>query len=184
MSEDIKSETPQMRARRLMDEIDLSGRGSLSKSEAKVMLNSIAQMSPQRDGIAPVGSMAEDQPTCRSPIQCEKIRRGDVFIAHTIGGKTRPWVVLHVRDGAVVAVAMTGSKESAPNLFPSACRFWPDNWIGGAVATFYKDIATREVTRPYTARAHLAEVEAAITKSLATGRRKARVVKFTTVTNG
>jgi hypothetical protein len=162
MSEKQK-QTPQERAKALMDEIDTAGlKRNYSGAEVKTILNTIACMKD-------AAQLVED--TCRAPISVEKLRRGDVFIAGTYGGKPRPWVVLRVRPEAVDATAMS-SGEKAPDLVQSKCRLWPGSWLGSAVASFRMDVATREVTRPYTNLAHLSEIEAAIYGRVAPGRAK------------
>ena len=168
------NEIPQTRARRLMDEIDTRAQDKFTKGDVKLLLNNIAQMP-----LSQARPEAPDAEGCRAPVLVESIRRGDVFIAKTIGGKVRPWVVLHVSGDVVTATGLSSS-ESAPGLLPSQCRYWPDAWLGGAVCTFARETATAEVTRPYTARQHLSEVEAAFLSNFGK-KRKATVRKLALV---
>jgi hypothetical protein len=155
------TETPQERARRFMDELDLQKGKHFTVGDVKLMLNNIAHM----PGQGPLGAS-------RAPVAVERIQRGDVFIATLVGGKVRPWIVLHVSGQTVSAVAMTSSDESAPLTFPSRCRFWPGSYIAGTVSNFRLEQACEEVTRPYTARTHLTEIEREIVRGLFGGKRR------------
>ncbi|QJA43032.1 hypothetical protein [Phaeobacter phage MD18] len=127
-------ETPQARAARLIE--GLSSK-TYSAGEVKTMLNTITQM-----GVMPTAKSVTMAPV-------EEIHRGDVFVAPGVGGKSRPWVVTHVYDSFVVAIAMS-SGENAPGALPLNCRFWPGSWLGGATAQFSRDVAGVSVTRPLT----------------------------------
>ena len=157
----IKDETPQERAVRLSSEVDRAQKNSYTPGEVKAILNSISQM-PSRE--VPFG-VAEDAGTCRLPVEFPAVRRGDVFIARTVGGKVRPWVTLRVRGEIVYAVALS-SKDTSPGVTPSRCRYWPNSFLGITVAAFAMDTARQEVTRPYTAHSHLVEVEEALASVL------------------
>jgi len=146
------NETPQERAARLMREIDEASKAAYTKGEVKAILNNLAQMQ---------GPPPEDAPDlgCRSPAKVDALRRGDVFIAKAIGGKVRPWIVLRIGEKTVSAVAMS-SGDKAPAMVLSRCRYWPGNWIGTTLSLFAIEVATQEVTRPYTDDRHLREIEA------------------------
>lgn len=170
------TETPQERARRLMGELDLRKGKSFTVGDVKLILNNIANM--QQVGVL---SEAEAEGS-RAPTTCEHIRRGDVFVSKLVGGKLRPWVVLHVTGDMVSALALSTSAESTPVSFPSQCRFWPSSHICATVTCFNREFASREVTRPYTARAHLTEIERQVFATLAPKRkRKATVTRLHSV---
>jgi len=172
------AETLQEKARRFMLELDTLGKSNFTKGDVKLMLNELSQTASETVR-KPVE--AEDTRTCREPVVCDNIRRGDVFIGHTVGGKARPWVVLHVAGERVSAMAMS-SGQAQGGMFASKCRYWPDSHIGGTISFFRRDVASKEVTRPYTARSHLTEVEDFLNRTLF-GRkpRKASVVKLRAV---
>lgn len=148
------SETASERARRLMKEVDTASLQNYTKGEVKTILNSISQCADQ----AP---MDDDELGCRGPVKVASLMRGDVFIAKLVGGKVRPWLVLAV-DGDFVSAVALSSGDSAPGMVKAKCRYWASSWIGCTVSAFSLDMATREVTRPYTNTRHLAEVERAI----------------------
>lgn len=148
---DNDRETPKARAARLMGEIGDGQKATYTKGEVKAILNSVigaVEPNVSADG-------------CRAPASINSLRRGDVFIAKAIGGKVRPWIVLRVSDGIVTAVSLS-SGDSAPNMTRADCRYWENSWIGSTIAQFDMDLATAEVTRPYTNLAHLRDVERAI----------------------
>ena len=171
------SETPQERAKRLMLECDTSGKTNYTKGEVKLILNNFAHMAgpafladaPEADG-------------CRAPTATDTLRRGDVFIARLVGGKVRPWCVLRVSGDTVVAMAMS-TGEHVPGQSLSQCRYWPGSYIGGTVTTFTLDFARQEVTRPYTAAAHLRATERALFEAFGATprRRKAPVARLKAV---
>lgn len=148
------NETASDRARRLMKEVDSASLQNYSKGEVKTILNSIAQCSD-------IPAVDDAALGCRAPAKVATLMRGDVFIATLVGGKVRPWVVLAV-DGDFVSAVALSSGESAPGMIKSKCRYWPSSWIGCTVSAFSLEMATREVTRPYTNLRHLAEVERTI----------------------
>lgn len=137
-------ETASGRADRLMSEIGEAKQESYSRGEVRTILNSIKMLG---DGVTE--ALAE----------AEYLRRGDVFAFRLVGGKVRPWIVLHVAGDNVSAVAMS-SGDSAPGMVPSKCRLWPGSWIGTTVSLFNADDARRSVIRPYTNIQHLREIEA------------------------
>lgn len=154
------SETPQQCAKRLMDEIEACKQGTYTKGEVKTLLNHIFMIRPA-DGRPQGVPESWDADGCRSPARVTSLQRGDVFIAKTVGGKVRPWIVLRVQDEVVSAVAMS-SGDKAPRMIQSKCRLWPGGWIGATITLFDVEVAVSEVTRPYTNFAHLAEIEAAV----------------------
>lgn len=138
--------------RQAMTQLDEAGlKKTYLGGDVKTMLNKLATAA-DNETRGPV----ED--TCRAPITVKSVRRGDVFIASTYGGKVRPWVVLRVRGEMVDALAFS-SGDKAPELEQSRCRYWPGAWLGSATAVFSLAHATKEVTRPYTDLPHLAEIE-------------------------
>lgn len=152
-----KNEMAHERAARLALEIGARSSKSMATGEVKSLMESIASLGQREVGAAQI----ED--TCRAPVKLDALRRGDVFIAKVTGGKARPWVVLAVCGENVSAVTMS-SANSAPNLEPSRCRFWPHSWIGTTVSLFEIEYAGREVTRPYTNLPHLREIEHSISR--------------------
>ena len=173
------SETPQERAKRLMLECDTSGKSHFTKGEVKLILNNFANM-PAPGTAAP--AVAPDAEGCRAPTTTETLRRGDVFIARHVGGKVRPWCVLRVSGETVVAMAISSS-QSVPGQALSQCRYWPGAYLGGTVGTFALDCARQEVTRPYTAAAHLRATERALFETFGATqkRRKAPVARLKAV---
>lgn len=145
-------ETVKERADRLMGEVEKEAKTHFTKGEVKALINhfAVTNFAPDRGEEADTG--------CRAPIMLADLSRGDVFIAKVLGGKVRPWITLHVEDGVVTAVPLS-SGESAPNMIKAQCRFWPSNWIGTTIAQFHLEVAVQEVSRPYTNRNHLKEVE-------------------------
>lgn len=103
--------------------------------------------------------------TCRGPFKAAAIQRGDVFIHKLVGGKVRPWVVLKDEGDHVIAVSMSSSK-CIPGAFKSQCRFWPNSWITPTITKVDKHLALEEVTRPYSNRAHLAQIEREIVDTI------------------
>ena len=171
------TETPQERAKRLMLECDTSGKAHYTKGEVKLLLNNFSCMSG-----AAYPADAPDAEGCRAPTTTDTLRRGDVFIARHVGGKTRPWCVLRVSGETVVAMALS-SGQTVPGQSPSQCRYWPGSYIGGTVTTFTLDFARQEVTRPYTAAAHLRATERETFEifGATTRRRKAPVARLSAV---
>lgn len=94
-------------------------------------------------------------------VEVEEIRRGDVFWHKLVGGKRRPWIVLSVKSDIVLAVALS-TGDSAPRMVQAKCRFWAGRWVGTTTTLVTADLAKQSVTRPYTDREHLREIEAHI----------------------
>lgn len=138
------TETPTERAARFMGLVDENEKKTYSKGEVRHFLNEIQKM-----------RLAESS----TGVEVQKIKRGDVFMGSMVGGKLRPWVVLHVLEHSVSALAMSGNGESAPQARKSQCRYWPASFLGFTISLFPKNTAMASVTRPYTARAHLTSVE-------------------------
>ena len=153
-----KKELAHERAARLAIKIGNRPTKSMSTGEAKSLMESVASLGGREAG----SPLSEE--SCRSPVALTELRRGDVFIAKVTGGKVRPWVVLGVIGEHVSAVTMS-SKDSAPAVVKTKCRFWPDCWIGTTVSLFDVEYAAREVTRPYTNLAHLREIEQSIARN-------------------
>lgn len=139
-------ETSAEMARRLMNDIGESTQGSYTKGEVRTILNAIA--------------MKQDT-TSENTVPVDRLSRGDVFIGKTIGGKQRPWIVLSCRKGRVCAVALSASGPASGVRIAdkSRCRFWPDAWLTATLTVFNEDEARKHVSRPYTNKAHLREVE-------------------------
>lgn len=152
----MTTETPKALAARLMREVEEKSQANYTKGEVKSILNRIATT---RDP----ASDEDDVGSCRAPATVTELRRGDVFIGRLVGGKVRPWIVLHIADDIVSAVAMS-SGDSAPGMTRSECRLWQGSWIGATVTLFKAETAMKEVTRPYTNHRHLAEIEAHVAK--------------------
>lgn len=137
------------RAGDFLSEVEKNSRKSYSAGDVKQMLNIIKQ-APTPD--------VETTETAETDV-----RYADVFWSPMAGGKNRPWIALSVRDNLVVAVAMT-SYNSVVGAVPSECRLWPSAYIGTTVSVFPQGIARKNVTRPYTNKAHLREVTKAISR--------------------
>lgn len=138
------------RAAEFFSEVEKNSRKSYSAGDVKQMLNIIKQAPTPDVEITETAETAETD-----------VRHADVFWSPMAGGKNRPWIALSVRDNLVVAVAMT-SYNSVVGAVPSECRLWPSVYIGTTVSVFPQEIARKNVTRPYTNKAHLREVTKAI----------------------
>jgi len=154
MTESTKNETPQERALRYLNDIDGSTTGHYKAGEVKTLLHPIPKIPASRNH----SEVVSGEEGCRSTVSLDSVRRGDVFIASAVGGKHRPWVVLRVQGDSVLATCLSSSTQVDGALI-SECRYWPDCFIGGAIATFPMDQATREVTRRFTAKGQLNDVE-------------------------
>lgn len=126
--------------------------------EITTMINAAIERAPSDDALADSVS----QQSCRHTVKVENMRRGDVFIHKLVGGKLRPWIVLEVEETSVVAIAMSSS-DCIPNAMKSECRLWAGSWITPTITNVSIELASKEVTRPYTNARHLAEVEKTIT---------------------
>lgn len=157
-----EKETARGRAARLLQLVKTNALETYTKKEVQDLLNLVAT------AFEPVVS-ADDAPGCRAPVAMEHVGRGDVFIAKTLGGKVRPWVVLrhHSDDNSVVAIPLSGSEGAPPGMVPSQCPYWPNNFLGSAIVSFDEHVATAEVTRPFTALKQLDQVERSIVARIA-----------------
>lgn len=147
------TETPQAMALRLMNEIKEGDQSSFTKGEVRAILNHIA--------VCKVGLEYAPNDSAKGTVSTAGVKRGDVFIAHAIGGKIRPWITLRVDGEAVRALAMS-SGDKAPDMVKSECHLWPGSWISTTISSFTLQHATQDVSRPYTNLRHLAQVEAQV----------------------
>ena len=152
-------ETASELAKRLMEELTNATKTSYSRGEVKTILNQFVAAQFRIDHIE------ERDVSCRGTAKVTRVQRGDVFIAKAIGGKPRPWIALKVIGDVVTALPIS-SGDSVPNMIKSQCRLWPSNWIGSTISQFRMDIATAEVSRPYTNIKHLREVEQQIAANM------------------
>lgn len=149
------------RASEYMEAIRGSTTGHYAKGEVLSMLNTIAQC-PTTAKIDPIQT-PEDDDTGIMSVEVPQLRRGDVVWFKLVGGKGRPWVVLHSDGATVVAIAMS-TGEHVPGSAASQCRFWPRSYLGTTVAVLDHEEARKRATRPYTNLRHLREFETELSK--------------------